>query len=532
MTKSSDNSFRDRVDTNSGSGLKTQGSSTARPSTEGLKLDTGIELPDLGGFTPPSMGKKAIAEKMKGIPRAAQSNDGLKVDADLGTLGKSIKDINLQQQNSKIRGFLEEAQRYISQKNFKAGLASLEKALSVDSTSVPALYLKAFCYFSLNDYYKALEVLQTARTHLTSQNQQFVILLLILQAACSRAIAEAFQGKLGQLLEQERYNDALTLIDDELRKHPGSGELLYYRCGVYLLMDRLDDAKRVATDAMHRVVPSEAGMFQEMIEFIQEQEASHQLEVVRNAIRRGDLRQASHELDAVRHKLGQQPHTEAIANYVDERRNPQAPKKSGGFLGGLFGGRSNKPKVSGLQQILMWILAEELASGMSALEAGNFAGAISALSAAERIDGRCVIVAYLYGLSAFKAFEQVMEGSNGNADLQRVSSLLETANSQLSVAASDPSVAQQTRNLQSVVSGYYVQVLVAQCVQEFNTMMSYFEQHPISDYSSLSEAKLKVSSQLVKVASTKASLPRGAKEMGVLNQIERTLKDAERQLNR
>ncbi|MFQ5675433.1 MAG: CDC27 family protein, partial [bacterium] len=184
MTNKNNNPFRERF-TEIGKGLKHEKPERAvLPSTEGLRLDTSFDISQFEGFAEPQAEIEGVADKVK-----PTGMGDLRIDADLGKLDEGIQKIKKQKIKEEIRRWIEEAQKLIVKKQFRRAITPLDKALEAEPTSVEALYLKGYCFFGLKNYDTALNILNDARKY--GRDREIIVLILVLQAACTRAIIEA-----------------------------------------------------------------------------------------------------------------------------------------------------------------------------------------------------------------------------------------------------------------------------------------------------------------------------------------------------
>lgn len=492
MAETNSSAFRERF-TEIGAVLKREEMNRAAlPSTDGLKLDTKFDISQLEGFTGPPIDVKGVADKVK----PAGVGD-LRIEADLGKLDEGIQKIQRQQIDQKIRKWIEEAQKLIAKRQFRPAIKVLDEALAADSASALALFLKAHCLYGLGDYDAALAISDAAQQYV--RNPEMLILILVLQAACVRAITAAFEAKLGRLIEKKRFVEALALVEAELRRQPANVALVYHRCGVLYLMGRVRDAKQSALTAMQSVGPENAGLFQGLVNHITVEENQRYLEAARQALRRSDPAQALKQLQPCRAALAGYVQYEAVRAYIEEK----SPRT---FLSAVF---SSREKISPLteplrEKLLIWLLAEELNTGVAAMNAEKFDQAAAAFAAASKIDDRCKMICFLHGLSIFKGFELALQRQDKPLDLNRTIASLEVSADLFMRASTEPAVAQQSRNLQQAVLAYQTQLKevareharreeearpVNELIKDFNSLMDSLQNDPIGSVADLESAE-------------------------------------------
>jgi len=493
MTNKNNSSFRERF-TEIGKGLKHEKPERpVLPSTEGLRLDTSFDISQFEGFAEPQAEIEGIADKVK-----PTGMGDLRIDADLGKLDEGIQKIQKQKINEKIRRLIEEAQKLIIKKQFRRAITPLDKALEVDHTSVEALYLKGYCHFGLKNYDTAIIILNDARKY--ARDREMIVLILVLQAACTRAIIEAFEIKLGALIKKKRFKEALALVERELQDQPSNVAFLYHKCDVLFLMGRKSQAKQVALDAMNRVDRANATLFKGFIDYITVQENQRYLEAARIALRRGDPTQALKKLEPCRIALAGNEQYEAIHAYAKK-------KKPGGFLGSIFSRYKVVSLTDGIRQkLLQWLLTEELNAGVLAMNAGKFDNATVSFVAAAKIDNGCRIICFLHGLAIFNGFQQAFNKKEELPSIEHSIKSLETASELFACSSTDPVLGEQSANVRKLVDNYHSQLQelarerarrekeakpVNELVKDYNALMDSLEYGRIGSISELERAESK-----------------------------------------
>jgi len=504
MSASDHGRFRERF-AEVGSGLRrVEGEPALRPSVAGLKLDTALDFSKLASFSPVQVEMKSVAERVK-----PEGGEGLKIEADLGRLDEGVRKILQQQKIDKVRRLVEEAQALIAKEQFRPALQLLEKALESDPGAGAILFLKAYCFFGMREYEGALEVLNRARE--STPEPQTLVLILILQAACARAVTRALEAKVLELVKNRRSQEALALVEGALRRQPSNIGFLYHRCNLLWFMGRAREAKQAVLENLQRVGPENSGLFQELLNQIHLEENQQHIEDARSALRRRDSREALCRLDACRGVLAGNEQYEAVRAYAEE----VMPRGLiGSWLARIRSAPSDDPKR---QKVLLWLLSEELNAGITALNAKNFDRAAAAFAAASKIDPRCGIICYLHGLAVFEGYQQTLEKKLGNLDIERAITALTTASEDLwACSRMDHRLSQQGEGLRRIVEGHLAQLreveLVNQLIQRFNGLMEGLEHHPPSSEEDLERAERSFRELRQAVDSAKQSQPTKASQ--------------------
>jgi tetratricopeptide (TPR) repeat protein len=126
--------------------------------------------------------------------------------------------IKAKQKTEQIRTWVEEAQKLIAARKYRDALKPIESAIRGDPESAQIRLLKACCRFGLDDFEGTLAVLREARP--LAADGESVIMLLILEGACGRALTQAIETKLAALLKSNRADLALALVEREIENQP------------------------------------------------------------------------------------------------------------------------------------------------------------------------------------------------------------------------------------------------------------------------------------------------------------------------
>lgn len=523
-----DDSFRERTEESSEGEIIYQQPSIPRTAIE---IDRKLDLPtlDLESFIPTEMIARDITNKLTGFPSAITITVG---GNELEQWDQSIQALLQREQSKQLQAYLEEAQRLINEKEYREALGPLGKVLASDANSVPVLFLQSYCFFCLQDYEQSYALLLQARAHLDEQDKSMLLLIVQLEQACTSAIIRAVQARVEEFLAQKQYDQALTLVESELAQHPTNPLLLYDRFGLLLLLQGFAEARDIARTSISSVSHEEAGHFRDLLIALDRQEAHQRMEIARQEIRKGDLDAANQKLESCREVLGDQEYYEAICHYVAERRRPRQLHRARGVFG-LFKGNSVKPKDS-LQEVLTWLLSDELTEAITALQQENFTEARYVLAVTDTLDPRCELVAYLHSLAAYQGLERLMADNahTEDFDLEYVRDLLDLATNKLSQETSNPQLMSPWQDLQAAIQRNSAEVRVALCLQNFKTMRDHYRAHPIdpSDSQARATVQEQVSRQLLAVAEAQSKQPHTAQLVEILDLLEKRLKTLEKHL--
>jgi tetratricopeptide (TPR) repeat protein len=497
MPERKDSQFRERF-TEVGATLMREERPT-RPQVDGLVLDTSFDITELADFAASSVEKAGDVEKLR-----QPTEGGLGIgELDSDNLDEALNKIQQQQLSEQIESLLNEAVRLIEQEQYGAAILVLDQGLEVVPGSIALLYLKAHCLFSLGYYEEAYDLLTDCREGVTDSDT--LLTILSLQGACARAILDDIEARLEAFKEKKQYEAALRLMEDSLRRMPYSPTLLYHRCGLLLVLGRLEQARQAALVGIERGGEENAELFQQMYDQAVEREVQPLLEPVRQALREQEANTAIKLLQSYRTMLAGQERYESARAYAHEK-NPS--RGIGGGLRALFS-RDKEPPPEPLtderrQRTLQWLLAEELDAGYDAMEQDNYQRANTYFRAAEVIDGNCNIVNYLHALSLYRGFLLILSDEKAALDLHQCMKNLQTASGYLRRAAADPLISERATTLGSTINDYYEQLLeiererqrreeeakpINELLVFYNETMDYLEKHPIGTVKELEWAR-------------------------------------------
>jgi tetratricopeptide (TPR) repeat protein len=459
-----------------------------------LKLDTSIDFSKLDKASASRAEITSVADAF--IP---ENPEGIKVDLDLGKVEEGVRKIKAKQKTEQIRRWVEEAQTLIKQHKFLDALKLIEMAIHGDPESVQIRLLKAYCLFGLDDYDGTLAVLREARP--LAADGESILMMLILEGACGRALTQAIEAKLAKLLQENHIDQALALIEREIKKQPRNLALIFHRANLLVLLDRVDDAERVVTEVLPHLEGENLQQFATLLANIKMRASHRYIDAARAALRGNDPNRALAELARCSDVMSGQQHYEAIRSYA----NSLVPH---GMFGGMF--QKDKPKQlteATLQGVLGWLLDNELSTGVEAMKNEKYDQAISIFDRAERIDPRCRAICFLGAVAIFKQFEQAV-GNKQVPDLDVTLNSFHKAAALLVSCAHDPAVGEQSRKFAEVVRSYQGQLEAAikqralqstevipinNLIEEFKSLMEGLKNHPVSSPNELDsvESQLK-----------------------------------------
>jgi hypothetical protein len=426
-----------------------------------LQIDTNVDLDRLGAF-----GSRRIA-----VPSVAQElqapGGGLQTKMDLGQLGEGVRKIKAKEKSDRVRSLLDEAERLIERREYRKAIPPLDKALSIEPGSSQVLIIKAYALFGLEDFDGAIQALRNSRNNATDSESQ--VLTLFLEAACVRAQTERIEAKLVEMVKAGKTAEALSYLDDQIKTSGENPVLIFHSCNVLLLLGRAPEAKKTAIETMQRI-PTAARMFRGLLAEIAVAESAKFLEAARGALRRSDPVGALDHLRPCQAVMAGNEQFEAISSYADSL----VPR---GFLSSVL--RKNRPlplDEPTLQRLLLWLLAEEIAGGIKALNDKDNLRAIQFFEASDRIDGSCYLISYLQAVAIVKEFEKQLATQNP-LDLDEWVRMMHKAGVFLQSAAQYSGMRDQCRALAAIVQQYNAELANATQAQHRRAT----EAKPIND---------------------------------------------------
>jgi tetratricopeptide (TPR) repeat protein len=454
-----------------------------------IQIDTNVDLNRLGAF---GSGKIKVPSVVGHLPTP---EGGLQTKMDLGQLGEGVRKIKAKEKSDQVRALLDEAERMIQRREYRKAIPPLDEALGIEPASSQVLLIKAYALFGLEDFVGAICELHKARNNSTDSDT--LVLTVFLEGACVRALTERIETKLAQLVQSGKTTEALSYLDTQIRTFPENPVLIYHRCNLLLLLSRAGESKRAAIEAMNRI-PTAARMFSGLLAEIAVAESARFLEAARGALRHDNPAGALEQLGHCCNVMAGNEQFEAIRSYADSL----VPRS---FLSSVL--RKNRPLPLDeltLQRLLLWLLAEEIAAGVKALDAKDNQRAMQIFEDSNRIDPRCNVVSYLQAVAIVKEFEKLLVAKTP-LDLVEWVGMMRKAEMFLGWAAKDSGMLDQCRALSAVVQQYSTELAkvvqtrqrreaeskpINELFSEFNSFMKVLKIHSMADLDK-AEKKLK-----------------------------------------
>ncbi len=459
--------------------------SKAMPIT-GLEIDTSIDLSKMEEFGAQKVDLVGAASKVKAVDA-----NGLQIDADMGKLDDGIRKLKAQQANRQVAQLLEKAQALLKNGKAKEALALLNQALGLDSTSAEVHFFKGYCLFSLDSFEPALESLETARGY--ARTPDLFMVIMILMAACMRAMTEAIAKKIQSLVNAKRYKEALALAETHLRQQPKNPAFHYHRAGILMLMEHYQDAEASVRQSLGLFKGEEAEPLMQLLEVIRWNKNEHLVVKARASLRAGRNSEALGFLQACRKEL------EGVALYdhalclAYELGGPTG-------LAALFKRDKPRPiKDEERQKVLQWLLSDELNEGVEALTEEKYSVAVQKFSKAHKINNRCGVACFLLALAKMRQLEESFQTEQQH-DLDEDMQVLQSAYDTVKGAFADAEIAPQAQGLQKNIRGYLDQFEevkrqqeremeefreIQETIDSYNFLMEEIKQHPIDSLGAL-----------------------------------------------
>jgi len=375
-----------------------------------LGVDVPVALPELADRAAPKVEIDGIAGKLAPVA------GGLVMGHDPAKLEEGLRALERQEEDAKLRQLLDQAQRLLKKKGYRLALALVGQALEIAPKSSTAWILKGRCHLGLGEFEHALAALDKAREH--APDRDTVLLTISLREVWERQIIRELEHEFATLVQKGDFAGAERSIDVWLRRMPGHPALLYYRCAVLLLTDRLDEAKEAIESAALRIVTGDAnlGVFRDLRSVIALKESGRFLDAARESLRKGNPKQAVTELAACRAEVSGTERFENLWSYAHERN---ARNARWAFMQGMrmrkAKGTNVRPLVGAqLEEFRCWLVGEEIASGLEAMKKGDFKLAEQICGAAERIDDGCNFIAYLHAAAIYRLVDDTLARPSAN----------------------------------------------------------------------------------------------------------------------
>lgn len=509
--------FRGRIEVEGGGGLaraprpsKPQGL-MVNPESFDLKTDY---RDDFAGVMPVEPGAVEVPKEPEGF-----TVEDVEVDALDDALGR----IRWQQTDQEVRELIDEARRLLEEGDFSGALNFLQQARDVAPTDGTVLYLIAVCHFFLEDFQTGYDDFGVALEYIVDAGM--LAAAIVLRGSCLRTIVDEILTKLAELKKRGRFNEALAIVEDNLRQYPSSVTLLYERCELLLKLGLTQEAKRAAQEAAERGGEENVALFRRMFEQATLLEYRPLLEPARQALRVDDAPKATKLLKSAHSSLKGQQFYEAVCAYAREKG-----RKPSSMLSIFSRSRGQAPPLAdeNLQKLLRWLVAEELDAAHASFDRADYATAIARLKQASYIDSRCSHVNYLHGLSLYRAFLVLLNNEDEALNLDRCARDLKEASGYVREATeADPALADRSRELGAAIAAYYEQVTkllgelarraeearpITELIKKYHSFMDRLEKSPIrttKDWHSAREKMSRFKQQTEAVRSGRSSEDQG-----------------------
>ncbi|MGW4681342.1 tetratricopeptide repeat protein [Micromonospora taraxaci] len=408
---------------------------------------------------------------------------GLVTVDDPAVLAEQMRAVRARESNLKVQRLLDRAERAADQDDYVGALDLVDEALELARSSFSAWLLRGRCQIGLGKFTEAAKTISVARQQ--AKDPQGVRLAGALAAECDRAELSAFATELNQLIDLGQLDEAEQRIRDRLRDRPDHPILQQNLCAVLLLAGKLGEARARA----------EAGRFEKLLRVIAQRECEPQIEAARHALRRGNTRAARDLLDGCAGAIGDSEHFVAIRSYVHER----AARGSRLIVRSWRKTDAAPIDDDTLQWLIEWLVQDELTVGLEALENEDYQDAQRYFEAAEAIDDRCHLVAFLHAAALFRSLFGQFEGER-KSTLDEAHDVLVEAERLAAQATRDSKVGAPSRDLAGtirasldIVREVRKQVAhaeaVSACVARFNSLVQRYERVPIRTMEQLNSAR-------------------------------------------
>jgi tetratricopeptide (TPR) repeat protein len=405
--------FRKRVEADSGGLERTEGKPAA--SGGGVAFEK-FDSSDRAG----SLAIASIADKIRPVEDAALALP----DFGIGLLVS-------QQQSERVWELLERAGALISSREYRSALPVIEEALAADRTSGEAWALKGRCLSQLGYHEAALRVLHYARDQVSEPEIRVVILKL--EADCVHSFTRALEEKMVALAATNQLAEALELVRQGLSREPSNIVLLYHQANLHWLLGDNDAARQGIEEAYRHVGRDSVDLIAELERKLEFGTHWSAMEAARVAVRSGDSATAFNHLDSCASALRGNEQYAGLRGYAERKRRT---------LGQLMGSRGAVASVSVQQQIMRWVLTEELREADDSLRTGVYSQARKVLERAAKLEPDCCAVCYRHARALFLIWRDILE-KQGRVDLRNAGDDLKAAEALARRANVDPGYREQ-----------------------------------------------------------------------------------------
>lgn len=385
----------------------------------GLALDEKLRRPSTRGLIFDELQAELEAEPYKVVSVA----DQVMPEAETSGLEMELADLDLDvgrlingHRSEKVQQYLGEARAHMTAGRHRQALLPIEAAVSTDPGSIQALAMKGHCLSILGYHEAALKVLRHARGKVTDPDMR--ILVLRREADIVRAITKKLEEQLIELVEKREIDRAMELVESGLRRQPSNIAFLYHHCKLLWLKGEITQVRALLDEARRHTGRVNLDIFADLERRIDFGAHWPTVEAARDALRRGRSSEAARLLESACGLKGNE-YYDALCEYTE--------KRSGGGLLSLFTGPRMKPNGGATyQQLLRWILGEELKAADQLIHNEDYNGAIRQLVAAGRIDPDCAAVDMLHCRVLYRKNRRLAD-TGARFNFQEVTKELETA---------------------------------------------------------------------------------------------------------
>lgn len=352
-----------------------------------------LDIGDRAAFATPKVDLGAIRGRLQ--PPGAD----LQIGTDVDRLGDDLAKLREHQADLKLRALLDKADRALRAGRVKDAWAHVQAALEIAPTDVPALLLGARCQHAAGSLETALGLLATAREHARDAGE--VTLVLRLRDICEFALLDEICAHVGELLERNAPL-AVAYVERKVALHPEFLGLRYIHGAVLFRAGRLVEARDMVESMLAGGETGGIDAFTELHQAILFELCAPQVELARQSLRAGRLKEAIGQLTACGDALRAIPRYEWVWSYTHDRYAKSAMLP---FVGWRRARQADaKPlDATRLQEVLSWLLSEELGAALTAFRTSDFDDVGACCVRAEAIDPRCGTVAYLHAMAETRA---------------------------------------------------------------------------------------------------------------------------------
>jgi tetratricopeptide (TPR) repeat protein len=363
---------------------------------------------------------------------------GLRISADDTRLMDDIAKLKEQGADRRLRALLDKAEVALRAGRIQEAWTHAQAALEIGPASVPALLVGARCRHALGDDEAALDLLATARRHATAGAE--VTAVVRIRSACELGLIRTVSAGVRALMKHKLDPQAIKFVRQKVARHPDILELRFILGSLLFQTGELIEARAVVDAMLATEQAKGVTAITQLHQAILAKQHAPMLEAARTSLRAGAPKAAIEHLAKCGDALLTSPRYQRIWSYAHEQYTESLALP---FLGRRRARRAAaKPLTADdLQDVLMWLLSEDLTAAMRSFVALDFDGAARQCNRAEAIDARSGTIAYLHALVEISAAKAVVQKKPDRATLAQAERRLEHAAQLTSTIASDPALA-------------------------------------------------------------------------------------------